>query len=317
MTINTRPPQILPFSINNAFTDRLEGGNPAGIVHLPSLTALPDATLQTIAINFNQPMTVFIAPLEHRDSAVDQSTSPGAMTKMARFGIRWFTPEIEVPLCGHGTIAAAAAVFRGADGAGTEDLTEIRFEATSGKFLIARKVEGDRIEIDLDSETSEELSIEEDNKIRGVLAKALGENVLVKYTGRGVGHLKQYALIEVDTLELKNVKVNTDAFVSVPSLLYVHALMDCEWWLLYSLRALSWCMSLSQGHLFRVSRSSLGCLHPVLASRRIRYVVARTHYQRPTGWLQTTSRSRMLSLQSRSALVGVSLGYCWILGREG
>jgi len=235
MTIDSRPPQSAPFSIINAFTDRLEGGNPAAIVHLPSLTALPDATLQTIAVNFNQPMTVFIAPLAHRDSAVDQSTSPGTVTKLARFGIRWFTPEIEAALCGHGTIAAAAAVFRGADGVGAEDLTEIRFEATSGQFLVARKVEDDRIEIDLDSETSEELSIEEDIKIREVLAKALGKNVPVKYTGRGAGHLKQYALIEVDTLELKNVKVNTDAFVSIRSLLHDHVDQSDA----YSLRALS------------------------------------------------------------------------------
>jgi hypothetical protein len=53
-----------------------------------------------------------------------------------------------------------------------------------------------------------------------VLAKALGKNVPVKYTGRGAGHLKQYMLIEVDTLELKNIKVNTDAFVGIHSLLY-------------------------------------------------------------------------------------------------
>jgi len=196
-------------------------------VHLPSLTALPDATLQTIAVNFNQPMTVFIAPLAYRDGAVDQAGSPGTMTRMARFGIRWFTPEIEVLLCGHGTIAAAAAVFRGVDGAGAEDLTEIRFEAISGKFLVARKVEGDHIEIDLDSETSEELSIEEDIKIRGVLAKALGKNVPVKYTGRGAGHLKQYALIEVDTLELKNIKVNTDAFLESPFMVHVVVARSC------------------------------------------------------------------------------------------
>lgn len=220
MSTDTRPPQTFSFGISNAFTDRLEGGNPAAIVHLPSLMALPDATLQTIAVNFNQPMTVFISPLVQHDSTADQFTSPGTMTKMARFGIRWFTPEIEVPLCGHGTIAAAASVFRSADGAGAEDVTEIRFEATSGKFLVARKVEEDSIEIDLDSETSEELSVEEDIKIRGVLAKALGKNVPVKYTGHGAGHLKQYALIEVDTLELKNVKVNTDAFVSIRAMLY-------------------------------------------------------------------------------------------------
>ena len=308
MTLDTRPAQSLPFSIHNAFTDRLEGGNPAAIVHLPSLTALPDPTLQAIAVNFNQPTTVFIAPVAHRNSAVGQSTSPGTMKKMARFGIRWFTPEIELFLCGHGTIAAAAAVFRDADSAGAEDLTEIRFEATSGRFLVARKVEEDRIEIDLDSETSEELSIEEDIKIRGILAKALGKDVPVKYTGRGAGHLKQYALIEVDTLELKNVKVKTDAFVSIRSLLYDRVDGVCGWWCLYSLRVLSWCMSLSRGHLSQVSRLSLGCLHPVLVSRRIRYVGQRTHYRRRTGWLQTTSRSRRWSSQSRSAVVVVILG---------
>jgi PhzF family phenazine biosynthesis protein len=215
MTIDTHLPQKFPFSIENAFTDRLEGGNPAAIVCLPSLTTLPDATLQTIALNFNQPITVFITPLEHCESTVGPSASGTTMTTTkVGFGIRWFTPEIEVPLCGHGTLAAAAALFRGADGASAEDLTEIRFEATSGKFLVARKVEEDRIEIELDSETSEELSAEEDIELRGVLAKALGKNVPVRYTGCGAGHLKDYALIEVDTLELKNIKVNTDAFVS-------------------------------------------------------------------------------------------------------
>ena len=213
MTISTRS-QTLRFSIENAFTDRLGGGNPATIVHLPSLTALPDETLQTIAANFNQPITVFITRLASDENTVDPSES--YTTTTSRFGIRWFTTELEVPLCGHGTLAAAATVFRGAYG-GTEGLSAIRFEATSGRFLIARKVEEDRIEIDLDSETSEALSTEEDVKLRGILTKALGKNVPVKYTGRGAGHLDMYALVEVDTLDLKNLKVNTDALVSVYS----------------------------------------------------------------------------------------------------
>jgi PhzF family phenazine biosynthesis protein len=220
MTIDTRSPQKFPFDVGNAFTDQLEGGNPAAIVHLPSLTALPDATLQTIAVNFNQPITVFITPLAHSESRVGPSASG---TTMTRSGIRWFTPELEVPLCGHGTLAAAASIFRGVDGAGAEEITEILFEATSGKFLVARKVEEDRIEIELDSETSEELPVEEDIALRGVLANALSKNIPVRYTGRGAGHLKQYALIEVDTLELKNIKVNAEAFVSIS-----HLVINCE-----------------------------------------------------------------------------------------
>jgi hypothetical protein len=50
MTVDTRSPEKFPFSIGNAFTDRLEGGNLAVIVHLPSLMALPDATLQTTGV---------------------------------------------------------------------------------------------------------------------------------------------------------------------------------------------------------------------------------------------------------------------------
>ncbi|KAH9953645.1 hypothetical protein BC827DRAFT_1247097 [Russula dissimulans] len=191
MIIDTCP-QMLPFSILNAFTNRLDGGNPAAIVYLPSLTALSDVTLQTIATNFNQPITVFIAPLAPGKRIDDHSG-----TTAATFGIRWFTTKVEVGLCGHGTLAAAGAVFHG-----------------HGRFLVARRVEEDRVEIELDSETSEGLSGEEDTKLREVLSNALDKNVPVSYTGRGAGHLNDYALIKVDTLDLKNVKVNSDAFVT-------------------------------------------------------------------------------------------------------
>ncbi|KAI0298801.1 hypothetical protein B0F90DRAFT_1632068 [Multifurca ochricompacta] len=212
MTIDTRRPQTFPFTIENAFTDRLEGGNPAAIVHVPSLTALPDTTLQSIAANFNQPITVFVAPKTQNDQPahLDEST--------ATFGIRWFTPGIEAPLCGHGTLAAAAAIFSSARGAG---LTAIRFEATSGKLLFARKVEESRVEIDLDSEIAVTPSPEEDVQLRGALTKAFGKSVPVKYTGRGAGHLNMYALVEVDTVDLKNLKVNTDALLESPFIVHV------------------------------------------------------------------------------------------------
>ena len=154
---------------------------------------------------------MFITPLASDENTADLSGS--CATKTSKFGIRWFTTELEAPLCGHGTLAAAATIFRDWHG-GADGLSTLRFEATSGRFLIARKVEEDRIEIDLDSETSEALPMEEDIKLRGVLTKALGKNVPVKYTGRGAGHLNMYGLVELDTLDLKNLKVNTDALVS-------------------------------------------------------------------------------------------------------
>ena len=194
--------QTLPFSIKNAFTDRIEGGNPAAIVRVPSLTALPDATLQSIAANFNQPITVFVAPHE--------ANPPGTAT----FGIRWFTPEAELRICGHGTLAAAAAMFYSAKG--TQSLSTIRYEAPTGKFLVARQVEDGRVEIDLDAERAEALIGAEDAQLREVLVRALGKDVRVKYTGRGAAHLNHYALIEVDTHNLKSLKVDTEALVSLP-----------------------------------------------------------------------------------------------------
>jgi PhzF family phenazine biosynthesis protein len=209
MTIDARP-QTLPFSIENAFTDRIEGGNPAAIVRIPSLTALPDATLQSIATNFNQPITVFVAP-RATNNASDQ---PGTAT----FGIRWFTPEIEAPLCGHGTLAAAGALFRSTN---LKGVNTIRFEARTGKLLVARRVEDARIEIDLDAGRVEALVGVEDTELREVLARALGKDVRVKYTGRGMAHLDKYALIEVGMHGLKDLKVDTEALVSSPRVVHV------------------------------------------------------------------------------------------------
>jgi PhzF family phenazine biosynthesis protein len=232
MTVDARP-QTLPFSIENAFTDRIEGGNPAAIVRIPSLTILPDPTLQSIAANFNQPITVFVAPRETNASLNDPSGT-------ATFGIRWFTPEIEIPICGHGTLAVAGVLFRSTD---LKGVGAIRFEARTGKLLIARQVEDGRIEIDLDAGRAEALVGADDAQMREVLARALGKDLRVKYTGRGLAHLDGYVLVEVDAHDLKGLKVDTEALVS----LYQPV---CAWVLTVwsSGRVRSMCMSSSRRH---------------------------------------------------------------------
>ena len=171
----------------------------------PQLCALPDAALQSSVANFNQPITIFVAPRE-----TDASGPSGTAT----FGIRWFSPRREVRLCGHGMLAAAAAVFRSAKGA--QDLTTTRFEERTGKFLIARQVEDGRVEINLDAGRAGELVGAEDAHLCDVLTRGLNKDVCVKYTGRGMAHLVNFALIEVDTHDLKGLKVDTEALVSLP-----------------------------------------------------------------------------------------------------
>ena len=75
----------------DAFTTRRFAGNPAAVI--PMDRFLDDATLQAIAAENNLAETAFLVP-EGGD-----------------YRLRWFTPTVEVPLCGHATLASAAAVM--------------------------------------------------------------------------------------------------------------------------------------------------------------------------------------------------------------
>lgn len=75
----------------DAFTERLFAGNPAAVMVIDAFPT--DSLLQKIAAENNLPETAFVVP-EGGD-----------------YRIRWFTPKVEVPLCGHATLASAAVVM--------------------------------------------------------------------------------------------------------------------------------------------------------------------------------------------------------------
>ncbi|MEP7253181.1 MAG: PhzF family phenazine biosynthesis protein [Ginsengibacter sp.] len=79
----------------DAFTDQLFKGNPAAVIPLEKW--LDEDLMQQIALENNLSETVFFAP-----------SSNGSR---ADFDIRWFTPKIEINLCGHATLAAAYVLF--------------------------------------------------------------------------------------------------------------------------------------------------------------------------------------------------------------
>ncbi len=79
-----------------AFADRPDGGNPAGVVLEAS--GLDAAAMQAVAARVGYSETAFLfleAAGEHA---------------LQRYAVRYFTPEVEVPFCGHATIAAAVAL---------------------------------------------------------------------------------------------------------------------------------------------------------------------------------------------------------------
>src|SRR6186713_517141 len=75
----------------DAFTDKIFGGNPAGVIPLQSW--LDDSLMQKIAMENNLSETAFIV-------ATDDAGE-------ASYHIRWFTPSLEIDLCGHATLASA------------------------------------------------------------------------------------------------------------------------------------------------------------------------------------------------------------------
>ena len=121
--------------IVDAFTSR-DGragtGNPAAVVALGSAPFPPSLVLQRVAAEHNLSETSFY-----------RSTAP------ARFALRWFTPEQEVDLCGHATLATAFVALTLAGG-GAEADDAITFETLSGELTVAR-LESGALELDFPS----------------------------------------------------------------------------------------------------------------------------------------------------------------------
>lgn len=117
----------------DAFTDRLFGGNPAAIC--PLTEWLPDETMQNIACENNLSETAFYVPVERPDG------TPG-------FHIRWFTPNIEVDLCGHATLATAYVIFN-LEKTAASDVIEL--DSRSGILKVRR--DGDWFVLDFPVDT--------------------------------------------------------------------------------------------------------------------------------------------------------------------
>jgi PhzF family phenazine biosynthesis protein len=112
----------LPIYQVDAFASRVFAGNPAAVMPLEAW--LPDATLQAIAAENNLSETAFV--VREGDT----------------WRLRWFTPAVEVALCGHATLATALVMLRRlAAWRGS-----ISFETRSGTLTVSE--DGDRLALD-------------------------------------------------------------------------------------------------------------------------------------------------------------------------
>jgi PhzF family phenazine biosynthesis protein len=151
----------------DAFTDRVFAGNPAAVCLLEK--AREAAWMQHVAAEMNLSETAFVVPRAGGEDGFD---------------LRWFTPTVEVDLCGHATLASAHVLWE------SERLAHdvvARFHTKSG-WLEARR-RGDEIELDFPAKTVEPVS-----PPKGLL-EALGASPIF------VGSNKMDYLVEVESDE--------------------------------------------------------------------------------------------------------------------
>ncbi|RJL23667.1 PhzF family phenazine biosynthesis protein [Bailinhaonella thermotolerans] len=116
----------------DAFTDRPFGGNPAAVVLLDR--PVDEAWMQSLAAEMKHSETAYLTPREDG------------------YGLRWFTPAVEVDLCGHATLASAHALFSGGEAG-----DEIRFHTRSGVLTARRERESGMILLDFPARTITEV----------------------------------------------------------------------------------------------------------------------------------------------------------------
>ena len=217
------------YVIVNAFTDSSFGGNPAAIVLLPpgSLTAgsMPlDATkMSSIARSFAQPITAFLSPSIH----VESSDSDENLI----YDILFVVDKYFAPVCGHGTLAATKAICRGMFPGVSQAMARnpvVKFRASNDVILYSRMMDsggrdstadGEFYEVAIPVPAVQEVTGEERNDVRKMLAKVLGkdaDNIELKYVGlRTHGSPNRRLMLVLGQHErLEGRDINISAFVS-------------------------------------------------------------------------------------------------------
>ncbi len=140
----------------DAFTDEPFTGNPAAVCLLTQVGA-EASWMQQVAAEMNLAETAFLRPLDEPDF----------------YELRWFTPEIEVDLCGHATLASAFVLWN--QGVVSEE-RELRFQTRSG--ILTASLRDGAIELNFPSSPPQQHALTE-----GVL-EALGLAGPPTYSGR-------------------------------------------------------------------------------------------------------------------------------------
>ena len=157
----------------DAFTDTVFAGNPAAVCILDSW---PDSQLmQQIAQENNLAETAF------------------AVKSKDRYELRWFTPEVEVDLCGHATLATAYVLFNHYN----YDQSVIRFYSPRSGDLVVEKTGDGTMVMDFPTDDLTEFPFTEE------VNRAIGANPIQTFRGKS-----DYLLIYASQTEIENIRPN-------------------------------------------------------------------------------------------------------------
>jgi PhzF family phenazine biosynthesis protein len=138
-----------------AFTEAQFGGNPAAVV--PLAAWIDDALMQKIAAENNLSETAFFVPVSDSE-----------------WHIRWFTPAVEVPLCGHATLASAAVIHERLK----HEQWPIHLQSASGPLTV--DLDGQSYVLDLPANKPAPIELAEG------FEAALGHEVLESYIAQDI-----------------------------------------------------------------------------------------------------------------------------------
>ena len=110
----------IPVYLIDAFTDRPFSGNPAAVCPLSEW--IPDGVMQAIAAEMNLSETAFFVPR-------------AGSGESGEYDLRWFTPSVEVDLCGHATLASGHVIFNHMQ----PELERVTFYTRSGALGVRRR----------------------------------------------------------------------------------------------------------------------------------------------------------------------------------
>lgn len=180
----------IPLVQIDAFADSLFEGNPAAVMPLDRW--LPDEVLQKLALENYLSETAFLVRCQNNGEV---PPAPGAPA----YELRWFTPAVEVDLCGHATLAASSYLFEDVH----NDVDAVQFSTRSSWLTVTRSDER-LLTMDFPSEAPIRTEIDP------VIARALGADVLEAHRATDLIYILK------DAEAVRNVKPDMNVLASLP-----------------------------------------------------------------------------------------------------